>query len=464
MENIVEQTNLYAQQTMGESAFATWTQVTTDELWAYLGFCILMAVNHLPSMSDYWSTDEVYHYSPVAGRISRKRFFDISRYLHFVDNTTLPARNTPSYHRLQKVSPVIDAVMEACMTAYNPSKNNSIDEAMIAFKGRASIKQYMPKKPVKRGIKVWMRSDSSNGYISQFDVYTGKSGNDTEGGLGENVVKRLTRAITGKYHCVYMDNFFTSVPLFFHLLQENIYACGTLRSNRRYLPDDLRKVMTKGVGERGEYVYRQDGNLVVTVWQDTKPVSMLSTNWDPTDTVKVNRKRKDGSRIEVNCPNVVDTYNKFMGGVDRGDQYRRYYELRTKSRKVYKYIFWFLIEVCLLNTFILHRYSPSTGRYFVRFKDFRVELAKMLIGDYNGRKRRGRPPRALPAPTPKKPNLAHFPRKTNKGRCMYCQGQGKRKETTWLCRGCGIRLCHTGVDSTDCFANYHIECGIYESQ
>ena len=71
------------------------------------------------------------------------------------------------------------------------------------------------------------------------------------------------------------------------------------------------------------YVYHQDGNLVVTVWQDTKPVSMLSTNWDPTDTVKVNRKRKDGSRIEVNCPNVVDTYNKNMGGVDRGDQYRR---------------------------------------------------------------------------------------------------------------------------------------------
>ena len=75
---------------MGESAFATWMQVTTDELWAYLGSCILMAVNHLPSMSDYWSTDEVYHYSPVAGRISRKRFFDITRYIHFVDNTTLP--------------------------------------------------------------------------------------------------------------------------------------------------------------------------------------------------------------------------------------------------------------------------------------------------------------------------------------------------------------------------------------
>ena len=78
---------------------------------------------------------------------------------------------------------------------------------MIAFKGRANIKQHMPKKPVKHGIKVWMHSDSGNGYICQFDIYTGKSRNNTEGGLGENVVKRLTWAITGKHHCVYMDNF-----------------------------------------------------------------------------------------------------------------------------------------------------------------------------------------------------------------------------------------------------------------
>ena len=58
--------------------------------------------------------------------------------------------------------------------------------------------------------------------------------------------------------------------------------------------------MKKGLSQRGDYVFRQDDNLVVTVLQDTKPVSMLSTNWDPTNTVNVNRKRKDGSHTEVN--------------------------------------------------------------------------------------------------------------------------------------------------------------------
>lgn len=164
------------------------------------------------------------------------------------------------------------------MTNYNPSVNISIDEAMIAFKGRASIKQYMPKKPIKRGIKVWMRSDSANGYVCQFSVYTGKEGSNIEVGLGGNVVKSLTRTVIGKHHCVFMDNIFTSIPLFLQLLGDNIYACGTLRSNRKYLPVDVKSTMKKGLSQRGDFVFRQDGNLVVAVWQDTKPVSMLSTD------------------------------------------------------------------------------------------------------------------------------------------------------------------------------------------
>ena len=32
-----------------------------------------------------------------------------------------------------------------------------IDEAMITFKGRSSMKQYMPMKPTKHGFSVWVR-------------------------------------------------------------------------------------------------------------------------------------------------------------------------------------------------------------------------------------------------------------------------------------------------------------------
>ena len=75
---------------------------------------------------------------------------------------------------------------------YEPGKEVSVDEAMIPFKGRSSLKQYMPLKPVKRGVKVWAGADASNGYISAFQVYTGKSGDSTEHGLEARVVKDVT--------------------------------------------------------------------------------------------------------------------------------------------------------------------------------------------------------------------------------------------------------------------------------
>ena len=40
-----------------------------------------------------------------------------------------------------------------------------MDEAIIPFKGRSPMKQYMPKKPIKRGFKVWTIADAHNGCV-----------------------------------------------------------------------------------------------------------------------------------------------------------------------------------------------------------------------------------------------------------------------------------------------------------
>ena len=41
---------------------------------------------------------------------------------------------------------------------------------MIKFQGRSTLKEYIPKKPIKHGIKVWVLGDSTNGYFSRFDI------------------------------------------------------------------------------------------------------------------------------------------------------------------------------------------------------------------------------------------------------------------------------------------------------
>ena len=189
---------------MGDEKYDTWRVITADEVKANLGFSILIV--QLPSLDDYWKRDPLLDYAPIADRISRDRFRDISRYLHFVDNSTLLPRDSPEYDRLGKVRPLIDYFRMKFAELYNPHKEVAVDEAMIKFQGRSSLKQLMPLKPIKRGIRVWVLGDSSNGYFSKFEVYTGKEAS-AEKGLGTRVVKELTSELKGKNHHVSSTTF-----------------------------------------------------------------------------------------------------------------------------------------------------------------------------------------------------------------------------------------------------------------
>jgi hypothetical protein len=81
------------------------------------------------------------------------------------------------------------------MNEYNPHREVSIDEAMIGFSGRLGFKQYVPLKPTKRGIKVWVRADPHNGYVGDFQVYTGRTDNTPGINLGGRVVLDLMQPL-----------------------------------------------------------------------------------------------------------------------------------------------------------------------------------------------------------------------------------------------------------------------------
>ena len=51
-------------------------------------------------------------------------------------------------------------------------------------------------------------------------------------------------------------------------------------------------------------------------------MTLVSTLATPNDVVSVQRRKKDGTAIQVSCPKAVRLYNTFMSGVDRGDQQR----------------------------------------------------------------------------------------------------------------------------------------------
>ena len=53
-------------------------------------------------------------------------------------------RDSPGYDRLGKVRPIITYLYTKFAELYNPHKEVAMDEAMIKFQGRSSLKRYMP--------------------------------------------------------------------------------------------------------------------------------------------------------------------------------------------------------------------------------------------------------------------------------------------------------------------------------
>ena len=110
---------------------------------------------------------------------------------------------------------------------------------MIGYTGSLSFKQYMPMKPTKWGIKTWEICDSSNGYCLNFDVYTGaKNTKSSQKGLGFDI-DWISQTYYDRAHQIYFDRFFTSVDLLIELLKNKTYACGTVSTNRKGLPNQV---------------------------------------------------------------------------------------------------------------------------------------------------------------------------------------------------------------------------------
>jgi len=153
------------------------------------------------------------------------RFMKLLNNFHISDNSTAVPRDDPAFDRLRKVRPLLTKMNNLFLKNAVSTYSQSIDEAMILFKGRSSLRQYMPLKPTKRGYKVWVRADSKSGYVYQFDIYTGKDNSGAGGvGLGDRVVMSLTETLNFTNTHVTFDNFFSSVALLDYLLTKNIFA------------------------------------------------------------------------------------------------------------------------------------------------------------------------------------------------------------------------------------------------
>ena len=99
-----------------------------------------------------------------------------------------------------------------------------------------------------------------------------------------------------------------------------------------------------------------NSGLVVVRWLDNSAVQLSSTHAAVEQVTTVQRwDRKEHKHVQVNCPAIVKEYNEHMGGVDVFDMLMSLYQVDHKSTKWYRRIFFWALNVAIINGWLLYR-------------------------------------------------------------------------------------------------------------
>jgi hypothetical protein len=182
--------------------------------------------------------------------MSRDRFKALTRCFQITNPVTyVREKSLSGYDKLGQTRWLVDSIRESCKRVWKLGKMCTIDEMMIRYKGTyCPLRQYMPQKPQKWGIKIWCMACLVTKFVWNFAVYYGKTEETEEvprvtrgeARLARKVVLDLVADVQDKDHAISMDNFFTFVGLFKELASIQIYATGTVRTNRIGLPSALK--------------------------------------------------------------------------------------------------------------------------------------------------------------------------------------------------------------------------------
>ncbi|XP_068097888.1 piggyBac transposable element-derived protein 4-like [Hyperolius riggenbachi] len=461
IDKIVEETNRYARQQLAapQERFARgrkWEPVTKEDLWLFFSLIILQGVVGKPMQKWYWSTNKIIA-TPFFGSVMPEyRFSLIMKFLHFSNNDTFEESPHPA-PKLRKIWEVYRLVVENFRNTYVPQRDISVDESLMAYKGKLSWIQYIKTKRARFGVKSFMLCESATGYIWNTILYTGKgtkfNPNFSNYGVATSSVLSLVEPLLNKGYCVTTDNFYSSPELYKFLIKHKTDAYGTVRPNGREMPTLFVKEKLK----TGDIVAWQKGKMLALRWRDKKDVCLLSTVHD---TSTVTARVRGGA--DVQKPQVVMDYNSTMGGVDRADQAMTFYPaIRKQQKKYYKKIFRHLLEQCLWNAYIL--YKQRSDKLIVH-ADFIWKVCERICMKYqtSGDVRVGR--RASYLVNPERLSGRHFMEYIPPNRiknaptrmCAVCcskyndKGKKVRKETRFYCPDCDVALC-----AIPCFKIYH---------
>ncbi|KAM9299393.1 piggyBac transposable element-derived protein 4-like [Gastrophryne carolinensis] len=442
--DMVHYTNLYAEQVLTQNPpqrhGMAWQPTNLSEIKKFWGLTLAMGIVKKFSIESYWDTQSILATRLFPAIMSRNRYEILLRFLHFNDNTTAIPRGQPGHDRLHKLRPLINSLSERFAEVYTPSQNVSIDK-------------YIPSKRARYGIKFYKLCDSVTGYTKFFWIYEGRDTHLDPPGCPLNltisgkIVWELMTPLLGRGYHLYVDNFYSSIPLFRALYSLDTPACGTINRNRKGLP---RSMLQKKLNRGESYALRSD-ELLAVKYMDKKNVIMLTTIHD--ESVMTVRQR--GPRPPYQKPRCIKDYNKFMGGVDKTDQILTYYNATRKSRAWYKKVAIHLVQLATFNSFVVFKAAvPGSNLTFIKYQQQLLpallfgdteEAPEMSANDNQARLVGKHFIKCIPDMGGKR-----YPQKA----CRVCRSHGIRKDVRYYCPTCPSQ---PGLCFEHCFEAYHTQ-------
>ena len=461
VSEIVIETNNYAEKKLegkilsSHSIWRNWRNVTIEEMWSFFGVIINMGTMPLANLQEYWSTNNVSYIPFYPNKFTRDRFNQIFWMLHL---KTLPAQRTHPRIRLQLVSGFLEYINSKFLDYFTPGEQICVDESTIKFKGRISFITYNPKKPTKWGIRVYTLADSNTGYICGIIPYYGTFTTEnlqlirpdlpTSTRIPLHLYTMLLEKIPGAQgHHMFTDRYYTSYILAEELRKLKCHLTGTILKNRKNLPILIKKPKFHN---KSTVAYRK-GNILVLAWKDKRVVTCL-TNWDNAGLTTVKRILRGGVEINVKKPNVILNYIKYMGGVDRADQYASSYCFLRKSLKWWRKLFFWGLEISLINSYILYKATKEQRKERpISHLRYVKTIVKQLTENFG---------QTHQASTSCSEDIRlngklHVIQTGKRNDCRVCSRRnesGKRHQTTYYCNTCPDK---PGMHLGKCFTIYH---------
>lgn len=423
-----------------------------SELRAFIGILLFLGAtkSSKEALSSIWAEDGTGKPLCIAA-MSQKRFIFISYCLRFDDGQSREERKKND--KLAPIRQIFDMFVTACHSNYTPGPDCTVDESLLSFRGRCGFKQYIPNKPSKYGIKLFVLADNDTSYSVKSIAYTGAG---TFVDQAHMDVPVPTKAVLGLVDCIEgtnrnitTDNYYTSIPLAKELKSRKLTLVGTLKKNKTCIPPCFLTKSSEGTLYYG-FDKLNDFTLLSVTPKKNKKVIFLSSMHQT--------KNSEGNKEEINL-----YYNKTKGGVDSHDQKCGLFTTARKTNRWPMRLFYGILDSSIVNAFVIM--SANVEAVAAKRRDqrtyFMKSVARSLIKPYAQQRLH-----AIQTPKQVRKTIEscgiepeEFEAEENdaqtaivrKGRCVQCPRKLDRKTKT-VCAICKTNICksHTVTLCTNC--------------